>query len=88
MAILVPIMIFLLVGFSLFVYELLMPGFAFVVYLMIRGMVGRAINDRHHCFDRAGLSMLWGAIWATLYTAPIIATVYAFNWWLLSVARG
>jgi hypothetical protein len=67
---------------AIFVYELLLPGIAFLIYLAIRGMVARVINDRHHCAGESGLSQLWGIIWATAYTAPIAAIVYAIHWWV------
>lgn len=68
---------------ALFAYEILIPGIAFIIYLAIRGMTARVINDRDHCRDKPWPSMLWGMIWATAYTAPIAAAVYAVHWWIL-----
>lgn len=68
---------------AILLMELLIPGIAFLIYLAIRGMVARVINDRHHCAGETGMSMLWGIIWATVYTAPVAAIIYAVHWWVL-----
>ncbi len=63
--------------------EFVVPAVAIVLYFAIRGMIARVINDNHHCAGETWLSLLWGIIWATAYTAPIAAFVYAIHWWVL-----
>jgi hypothetical protein len=44
---------------------------AFVMYLMIRGMLAQVANTRLHCRGRLGRSLAFSLLWATLYTAPL-----------------
>jgi hypothetical protein len=55
--------------------ELIIPGLAFVAYLLIRGMLARAANDAHGCEGSLPRALLWGTLWATLYTAPLAILV-------------
>jgi hypothetical protein len=57
------------------VIEFLIPAIAILLFASIGGMLARAVNDRHECEGRFGLSVLWGLLWATLYTGPVIAIV-------------
>jgi hypothetical protein len=57
--------------------EVLIPALAFVMYLLIRGMLARAVNRAHQSRGRLGLALAWGMLWATAYTAPLVALVWA-----------
>lgn len=82
-ALLVPIIAFVLVAATLFAYELLVPGIAFLIYFAIRGMAARVTNDHDRCHGMPSLAMFWGMTWATAYTLPIAAIVYGVHWWIL-----
>jgi hypothetical protein len=58
--------------------EVVIPGLAFVAYFLIRGMLARVANDDHGCQGKLVRAIAWGAVWATLYTAPL-----AFIVWLV-----
>ncbi len=64
-----------LVGLWLFI-EIVIPGLAFVMYVFIRGMLARAANDEHGCRDHLPRAVLWGMLWATVYTAPLALLVW------------
>ena len=72
------LIVVLLVGVYFFV-EFLLPGIAFLLYLAIRAMLGRVTDDRRNCEDKPGLAFIWGAIWATAYTAPIALIVWGVH---------
>lgn len=59
--------------------EFLIPGIAFLLYLLVRGMVARAVNDRRDCRGNILRAAAWGFAWATLYTAPFALTVLAVH---------
>lgn len=59
--------------------EFLIPGLAFLLYLLVRGMVARAVNDRRDCGGSILRAAAWGIAWATLYTAPLALTVLAVH---------
>lgn len=70
----VGIFAIILFGLAFFlVIELLIPAIALLLLASIGGMFARAVNDTHHCEGRIGLSMLWGAAWATVYVGPVAA---------------
>ena len=80
--ILLAIVAFLLLGLAfLLLIELLIPAIALLLLLSIGGMFARAVNDNHHCEGNLGLSVLWGAIWATVYIGPLAAIVI----WVINV---
>jgi hypothetical protein len=62
-----------------FLIEVAIPLLAFLMYWVIRGMLARVANDRHHCHHRPVRSFLWGALWATLYTAPLAGAVWCVH---------
>ncbi|MBC8065314.1 MAG: hypothetical protein H7Y17_10815 [Chlorobia bacterium] len=73
---LLAISAFALLAFAfLFLFELAIPAIALLLLASIGGMFARAVNDTHHCKGRIGLSLLWGAIWATVYIGPVAAIV-------------
>ncbi len=49
---------------------------AFVMYLLIRGMLAQVANSRHGCRAHLGRSFGFGVLWATLYTAPLAGLVW------------
>lgn len=67
---------FVLIAFAfLFLFELVIPAIALLLLASIGGMFARAVNDNHHCEGNLGLSVLWGAIWASVYVGPLAAIV-------------
>jgi hypothetical protein len=84
-AVLVGVALALLVALLLawLIVELLFPALLLAVYwLILRGLT-RVANDTHGCEGRLFASILWGGIWATLYTAPL-----AFLVWLAHLILG
>lgn len=67
---------FVLIGLAfLLLIELIIPAIVLLLLASIGGMIARAVNDNHHCEGRISLSILWGAIWATIYIAPTTGVV-------------
>src|SRR5262249_28095004 len=66
----------LLVGLVWVVVEIAIPALIFVAYLMVRGQLAHVVNDKHHCQGSLIRSIPWGALWATIYTAPIAGLVW------------
>jgi hypothetical protein len=56
--------------------EIVIPVVAFLAYFLIRGLLARVANDRHHCEGHLLRAVAWGAIWATVYTAPLALLVW------------
>jgi len=79
--IVIGIIIALIVLFGLiwFLFEIGIPVILFLLYFVTRGMLARVINDRHHCRQRLKRSLAWGFLWATVYTAPLAAAVWAIH---------
>lgn len=59
-----------------FVVELALPAITFLAYFLVRGMLARVINDRHHCRGRLMKAAIWGACWATVYIGPLALAVW------------
>ena len=55
----------------------------FVVYFLVRGMLAQVANDRKGCNNRLALSVAYGLLWATIFTAPLAGLV----WWVHRLAR-
>jgi len=72
---LIILAIVLIIAGLLAVIEFVIPAIAILLFLSIGGMLARAVNDKHHCEGRLGLSVLWGAVWATVYVGPVAAIV-------------
>jgi hypothetical protein len=49
---------------------------AFLMYLLIRGMLAQVANSRLRCRGQLGRSFAFGVLWATLYTAPLAGLVW------------
>ena len=59
-----------------FLVELAIPAIALVAYVVIRGMLARVANDHHGCEGNLARALGWGALWATIYTAPLALAVW------------
>jgi hypothetical protein len=59
--------------------ELVFPAIAFMLYILVRGMLARVANDNRTCEGKPYLAALWGSIWATTYTAPLAVIVWAVH---------
>jgi hypothetical protein len=70
------VLLILLLGLIWFLFEIAIPVVLFLLYFVTRGMLAAVVNDRHHCRGRAGQALLWGLIWATMYTAPLAGAVW------------
>ena len=71
---------FFVLGFAAwFLVEVALPLLAFVLYLVARGMLARAVNDRHHCRGSLVRSWGYGVLWATAYTAPVTGLVWGIH---------
>jgi hypothetical protein len=58
------------------IIEVIIPALAFLLYVLIRGMLARVVNDRHACTGHLGRSLLWGSAWATAYAAPLAGLIW------------
>ncbi|HVK73712.1 MAG TPA: hypothetical protein VM734_10340 [Kofleriaceae bacterium] len=76
--ILIGVVIALALGWA--VVELLAPALLVCTYALVVGALRRVANDRHACEGRLARSIAWGAVWATIYTAPLAAVVAALRW--------
>jgi hypothetical protein len=56
--------------------EIVIPAVAFLAYFLIRGLLARVANDRHGCEGSLPRALAWGAVWATVYTAPLALLVW------------
>jgi hypothetical protein len=66
----------LLFGAAWFLVEIAFPVLGFVIYFLVRGMLGVVVNDRHGCEKSLPRAIGWGTLWATLYTAPLALLVF------------
>jgi hypothetical protein len=56
--------------------EVLIPTIAFVMYFLLRGMLAKVANDEHGCEGNPLRAAGWGALWATVYIAPLAVLVW------------
>lgn len=75
-ALAVVVALIALVAISWLLIEVIIPVLAFLLYLLIRGMLARVVNDFHGCTGNFGRSLRWGATWATAYTAPLAILIW------------
>lgn len=61
------------------VIEVALPAVAFVMYLVVRGMLARVANDWHGCQGNLLKAAFWGTLWATVYTLPLALVVWAVH---------
>jgi hypothetical protein len=73
---LIVIGLVLLLGAVWFLIEVAIPVTAFLLYFVVRGMLARVVNDRHHCRGRLMRSVAAAVLWATVYTAPLAGAVW------------
>jgi hypothetical protein len=59
--------------------ELLMPLIFFLMYWLFMRAIGRVARDRRGCEGDLGKSLGSGALWATIYVAPIAALTWAIH---------
>jgi len=71
---------------SLVVIEVLIPGVAFALYWLTRGMLAQVTNSHRRCEGKFIKSLAWGALWATVYNAPLALAVWGIHG--LLVIRG
>jgi hypothetical protein len=63
------------IGLGWAIVELLAPVLLVCAYVVLVAALRRVANDRHGCEGNLGRSILWGALWATVYTLPLAAVV-------------
>lgn len=62
-----------------FAIEFLIPLIAFLLYLAIKGMLSKVVDRECHCEGDGPRSLIWGMIWATVYTAPIALAIWVIK---------
>jgi hypothetical protein len=50
--------------------------FAGAYWIIVRALA-RVANDNHDCEGRLGGAIVWGGVWALLYTVPIALLIMA-----------
>ena len=75
----------ILFGAAWFLVELALPALLFALYFLVRGMIAHVVNDRHRCEGSLIRSLRWGALWATIYTVPVVGLVAFLHHALLPV---
>ena len=55
--------------------EVAIPGILFIAYILVRGQLAHVANDKHSCQGSVLRSILWGTLWATVFTAPLAGLV-------------
>jgi hypothetical protein len=73
---LIVIGLVLMAGLIWFLIEIAIPLVLFLLYFVARGMLAQVINDRHRCKGSLARALVWGLIWATVYTAPLVGVVW------------
>ena len=66
----------LLVAVAWLLVEVAIPVVLFLLYFAVRGMLIQVIKDRHDCRGHLARAVTWGALWATVYTAPLAGAVW------------
>lgn len=59
--------------------ELVVPALFFLAYILVRGALARVANDDHGCEHIFFRAVGWGALWATVYVAPLALVVWAVH---------
>ena len=82
--IVLAILLMLIVAFFAlwFVVEIAIPVMVFLLYMIARGMLAAVVNDRHRCRGRLGHALVWGFVWATVYTVPLAGAVWFVHYLL------
>jgi hypothetical protein len=66
-------------GAAWIMVELLMPLVFFLMYGLFMRAIARAARDRRGCEGDLAKSLGWGALWATIYVAPIAALTWVIH---------
>lgn len=66
-------------GAAWVVVELALPLVFFVLYAGLMRAIRRVAADRRGCAGDLGKSLAWGALWATIYIAPISLLTWAIH---------
>jgi hypothetical protein len=59
--------------------DFVLPLILFPVYALLVAALRRVANDEHGCEGSLGRSIGWGAIWGTIYTAPLAVVALLFR---------
>jgi hypothetical protein len=73
-AIIVGVIIAVLLGWLL--VELVIPAVLVGCYVVLVAALRRVANDRHDCEGNLPRALLWGALWASVYTLPLAGLVW------------
>src|SRR5262249_30283003 len=66
----------LLVVLIWFLVEVAIPALLFVAYFLVRAQLAHVADGKHNCCGSVPRSVLWGTLWATVYTAPLAGLVW------------
>lgn len=66
-------------GAAWILVEIAMPLVFFLVYWVLMKAIHRAARDHHDCEGKLGRSLLWGAVWATVYVAPLAVLTFVVH---------
>jgi hypothetical protein len=66
-------------GAAWLLVELVVPALFFLAYALVRGALARVANDEHGCEGSLVRAATWGALWATVYVAPLALVVWALH---------
>ncbi|HEU4536566.1 MAG TPA: hypothetical protein VFS00_20720 [Polyangiaceae bacterium] len=75
----VAVVLAALAGASFLVAEVVLPMVFMGCYWLLHRAIGRVANDRHGCEGNLARASLWGALWATLYVAPLALAVWGLH---------
>ena len=64
--------------------EFVVPLLFLVAYFVVSRDLRHVINDTHACQGHAPRALLWGTLWATIYTAPLAAITVGVHLVLLA----
>lgn len=53
------------------IVELVVPVVVVWCYVLLLAALRRASRDRHDCAGHLGRALVWGIVWATVYTLPL-----------------
>jgi hypothetical protein len=74
--------IFVAIAGLWFLIEIAIPALFALLYFLVRGMLARVVNDKHHCKDNLGKAFSWALVWATLYLAPLAFIAWLAHAWM------
>lgn len=71
-----------LLGIAWLLIDMVAPVLFFFAYFLLRNSLARVANDHHACEGKLARALGWGAVWATLYCAPIALVIAALHAYL------